>query len=446
MTRSRWPPVRSRSARSEWRNGEGAARAHPAREIAATRPFASRSHDIAQVLVDRWQWRSQQTKERAAHQRLVAGIRGHDVQREAFEDLPIGTAAQPLHSVAFLGDAIGMANDPFECAELHRSERIFERGDWLWSHQAAADSRPKAISRRSGGRERLAFELTGARIARRSVVMESMQIGIEDRSGDIAEKIVLIVLEHGLQRIALEKNASLELAEAVAGGAGRMADSGTGLIEHALAGKPRSPAEIDVLEIGEVVVVESTQRQERLATGDHVAAAGKEELIAPLRLAARSQRIAEAVLKSMAVEGHHAADEVDQLPAHVHDLSTDGDHIARCVFDGLNQSSQPAGLRNGIVVQEDDIPRRRSGQSCGDAASKAVILPQGKQTCFRESSSDGADASVSRTVVHNGDRRPIDITGLCKHGIEAGDRVVPAVPVDDDDIDRGQEAAPMRRV
>src|SRR5207245_2428250 len=140
-----------------------------------------------------------------------------------------------------------------------------------------------------------------------------------------AQEIVLIIFEHSLKRVALEEDAAFEVAQAVAGGGGGVADDGARLVPHALAGQPRSPAEVDVLEIREVVVIEAADGQKRAASRDHVAAAGKEQLVSALRLAARSDRVSKPVLKCVAVEGHHTADEVDQLPAHVDDFSADRD-------------------------------------------------------------------------------------------------------------------------
>src|SRR5207247_378621 len=119
----------------------------------------------------------------------------------------------------------------------------------------------------------------------------------------------------------------------------------------------RAPAEIDVLEIREVVIVEATEGEKRLAAGDHVAAAGEKKLIAAERLAARSDRISKSILKGVAVEGHHAADKVNELSAHVDDLSADGDHVVRGLVDGIDECCQPAGFRDCVIVEQCDVAR-----------------------------------------------------------------------------------------
>src|SRR5207253_808149 len=169
-----------------------------------------------------------------------------------------------------------------------------------------------------------------------------------------------------------EENTALELSQPGAGGAGGVTHGRARLVQHAMARQPRAPAEIDVLEVGEIVIVEATDGEKRLAAGDHVAAAGEEKLIAAERLAARSDRISKSILKRVTVEGHHAADEVDQLSAHVDDLSADGDHIVRSLVDGLDERRQPAGFRDGVIVEQCDVARLRSRHAGHDAASESM--------------------------------------------------------------------------
>jgi len=51
-------------------------------------------------------------------------------------------------------------------------------------------------------------------------------------------------------------NAPLEIAEALAGRARLVADHGARLVENAKAGQPRTPAEVDILEVGEQALEE----------------------------------------------------------------------------------------------------------------------------------------------------------------------------------------------
>src|SRR6266852_204018 len=97
--------------------------------------------------------------------------------------------------------------------------------------------------------------------------MQTMQVGVEDRSGHVAQQVVFVILQHRLQCIALKENAALELAQSCAGGAGSMTYGRARLVEDAIACQPGAPSEIDVLEVREIIVVEAVQRQERLAAG-----------------------------------------------------------------------------------------------------------------------------------------------------------------------------------
>src|SRR5438105_2288357 len=113
----------------------------------------------------------------------------------------------------------------------------------------------------------------------------------EERGGCILQR--LKVFQRRLQRIALEKNAAFEVAETLAGRARLMADHCTRLVQHARTGDPRPPAEVDVFEVRKIVVVESTESEQRLAARNHIAAAREEQFRSRRRIITRRQRIAE---------------------------------------------------------------------------------------------------------------------------------------------------------
>ena len=366
------------------------------------------------------------------------------MQREAREDLAIGPAAQALHEIALLRDLVGIADDPFERAKLHGRQRIVDRRERTLAVQPPAHARPESVSRRRGQRG-LALQLRRASIARGRVVMQAVQVGVEDRPCDVAKQIVFVILQHRLQRVALEENAALELAEPRAGGSRRLANGRARLIQNAMAGEPRTPSEVDVLEIGEVVVVEAAQGHKRLAARNHVAAAREEELIAAQGLAARSDRISKSVLKRVAVERHDTADEVDQLSGHVDDFSADGNHVVGSLVDRVDERRQPAGLGNGVVVEEYDVARLRPRDSGGDATGETVVFSEGQEPYVGKTFDDRADAAVSRSIVDNRDGRPLDVGRLRRNCFQTCQRVFAAVPVDDDDVDCDQDAPPMRR-
>ena len=70
-------------------------------------------------------------------------------------------------------------------------------------------------------------------------------------------------------------------------------------------------------------------------------------------------------------------------------------------------------------------------------------VTRGSAFCVRD---DCADTAVGRSVVDHGDHCAID--ELRRYRLETGQRVVAAVPVDDDDVDyrRAQDDPPIRRL
>src|ERR1044071_578839 len=121
--------------------------------------------------------------------------------------------------------------------------------------------------------------------------MEAMQVGEEHGRAGLRE--LLEVFECGLQGVALEEDAALEIAEAIARGTRGMTDRCVRLVERAFARDPRAPAEVDVFEVGEVIVVERAELYERRAARDHVASAREQQLVARARLSARAARRAQ---------------------------------------------------------------------------------------------------------------------------------------------------------
>jgi hypothetical protein len=162
-----------------------------------------------------------------------------------------------------------------------------------------------------------------------------------------------------------------------------VADERVGLEQNAIAGDPRAPAKVDVFQIGEEVFVERAELHHRRAPRDHVPAAREEEFVARARLLARAERVAEAVLECVAVEGHHSADEVDLRAGGIDDLPADGEHVLRRGIDGAHESREPTRLRNSVVVEEDDVRRGRSAQRSREAAGEAAILGEREQLHVR---------------------------------------------------------------
>ena len=149
----------------------------------------------------------------------------------------------------------------------------------------------------------------------------------------------------------------------------------------------------------------------------------------------------------MPVERHLSADEIDQAAGEIDDLSADRDHVARSIVHALQHRAQPLPLRYSVVVEEDDISRRRANQCRANAACESVILAEGQQADMRVAAGNHADAAVLRAVVDDSDHRAVNIPHLRLNRVQTRQRLIAPVPVDDDDVDGGrrQDTPPMRR-
>src|SRR5262245_1379602 len=103
--------------------------------------------------------------------------------------------------------------------------------------------------------------------------MQAVQVGEEHRPAGLGE--VFVVLDRRLHRVALEQNAALEIAEAIARRTRGMAYRRRRLEQHTPAADPGPPAEVDILEIGKEIVVERAELEKRGTARDHVPAAGE---------------------------------------------------------------------------------------------------------------------------------------------------------------------------
>ena len=185
--------------------------------------------------------RPQQPEERAVHQRVVAGIGRHEVQREALEDLAVGApAAAPARRSRFARARASFFTIQSKRAELHRRQRIIDRRERL----GASDLPPQLAAidepRRFGFAAEARRTARASARPRRSCASSRSDAGGAGRrrsTADALSREVLVVLDRGLQRVALEEHAALEVAEAVAGRARGVADERARLEQHAIAGR-----------------------------------------------------------------------------------------------------------------------------------------------------------------------------------------------------------------
>ena len=102
----------------------------------------------------------------------------------------------------------------------------------------------------------------------------------EDRRHQRAEMLVVEVLVRRRERVLLEEEAAREDAEGLAGRAAAVPRDRPRLGDDPAPEDPLPPAEVHVLEVREVVVVEAARGEELLPAHGHQAAAGEEPLLA----------------------------------------------------------------------------------------------------------------------------------------------------------------------
>src|SRR2546423_4318633 len=121
-------------------------------------------------------------------------------------------------------------------------------------------------------------------------------------------------------------------------------------VPHVVAEDIQPPAKVDILEEGEVVVVESAHLKIELAADQHGAAAGEQyrarfvEVRLPLPMVE---------LEAVSFEVHTASDEIDGGTVPVEDARADTGDL-RLAFERLEHLIQPGGLHSHVVVEEAD--------------------------------------------------------------------------------------------
>src|SRR5262245_16293546 len=104
--------------------------------------------------------------------------------------------------------------------------------------------------------------------------MRARQKGELDGRHDALPEAFLVVLVRCEKCVALVEEAAIEDAERLARRAGAMANDGVGTEDHPSAARPQTPAEVDVLVVGEIVLVEPADVEKGLAPNDGIAGAG----------------------------------------------------------------------------------------------------------------------------------------------------------------------------
>ena len=173
-----------------------------------------------------------------------------------------------------------------------------------------------------------------------------------DRRHQLRPQLRVVVLERGEPGVALEQQAPVGVAQQVAGRLRAVADDRPRRRQHAFAARPEPPPEVDVLQVGEVALVEAAGLQEGVAARDHVAAAGEQQFRAFGRHVHFRQRPAVVELEGVAVEGHDAAAEVQALALPVDDAAGQGGHVRGRGAQSRDELGQPVRPRPRVVVDQ----------------------------------------------------------------------------------------------
>ena len=177
-----------------------------------------------------------------------------------------------------------------------------------------------------------------------------------------------------------------------------------------MAGEPGAEAEVDVLEVGEELLVEQTDVGEQGGAEQARPTAGREHLAG---LPHRLGRLIAVARERQAPHRVEVAGAVDRPPV-AHQQPTGGDRHAGLGVEHGRQRRQPPGVGDGVVVEQGD----RRSHPTSMAWRMPRLTPPAKPRL----------TSLRRTVRGTGAISPSE-------RVEHGDRVVDGSVVDDDDLE-----------
>lgn len=203
-----------------------------------------------------------------------------------------------------------------------------------------------------------------------------------------------------------------------------------------VAGDPQPEAEIDVLTEAEVVLVEPAGRQHGVTAVEGSRGAWREDLAGDE--VGRFHRSPVPFPPGQAAHVPAVADSVDHA-------RLAGEHLPRpergaCGMGGGggHERLQPAGLREGVGIEQRDELRLRQGEAAVGARREAEVRlercdrrPSGEAGPRRDQIPAGRQGAVATGVVDKHD--PRGRHGLGREALQAADHVGSAVEVDDHD-------------
>ena len=275
------------------------------------------------------------------------------------------------------------------------------------SHWAPDDAGPPAHE------ERAKEQHVGERELGRVAPREPARHVLRPRPGEVAVRVVDGEVAHG----ARERRADV-------------VDDRVRHVEAPVAREAQAEGEVGVLEVAEEPLVEAADLEERVAAVQRRCGAGREGLLA-CEGGARGRRAVVAA-PGEAVGMERVAGAVERVGRRGLE-QTGGEEVeVRLVGGGAEERLQPAGLREGIGVEErDPVTVVRSPHREVVRGREADVAREPDHLDAAVPLLEPVDRAVRAGVVDDDDPRGRE--RLAREGVETMGQDVPAVPVHDDD-------------
>ena len=211
-----------------------------------------------------------------------------------------------------------------------------------------------------------------------------------------------------------------------------MARPRPGLGHDAASEDPLTPAEVDVFEVREVIVVESTRGQKLGALDGHQSAAREEPLLPGDPFGHRGDRTPDLALKRVAVERQETVGEVVPLAGRIGEPSGDCHHVSIGAIQGLDQPLERLRLDHCIVVDEDEVPAAGGFGAQTTPRRKAHVCAGGNAARRRVPPQELVDRELRGVVHHQDFRREAAVAGLLERCERLEEPFAVAMVHDDD--------------
>ena len=205
--------------------------------------------------------------------------------------------------------------------------------------------------------------------------------------------------EEGPKGVPLEEHASPKVAETGRSGAAAVSSNGIRGSDDLSTRGPKTPPELDILEVGEELRIETAKSVPIPASDGHVAATGKGQELSHRRWFNGVDRPTLTDLKRMDVEGHAATDKI--VPSTIPGRQpTGGGRGLRVILQDLEVSLDKTWFGCRIIIeQNEDLTCRGFGaQIDSPGKTKVDLRPYDLEP--GPTSRGGLAASIERRVVN----------------------------------------------